>query len=84
MPFARHHLLILALTPPALVVLVGCQLKTDNKVEVAPIEVKPIQITVDVNIRIQQQLNDFFDFQKPVGPAVVIPQSTTAPAPPTP
>ena len=33
----------------------GC--KTEHKVE---IEVKPMQITVDVNIRIDRQLEDFF------------------------
>ena len=33
----------------------GC--KTEHKVEV---EVKPMQITVDVNIRIDKELDDFF------------------------
>ena len=33
----------------------GC--KTEHKVEV---EVKPMQITIDVNIRIDRQLEDFF------------------------
>ena len=33
----------------------GC--KTEHKVEV---EVKPMQITVDVNIRIDKELEDFF------------------------
>lgn len=26
-------------------------------------EVEPIYITVDVNIKVQQELNDFFDFE---------------------
>ncbi|BBO17313.1 conserved hypothetical protein [Candidatus Brocadia pituitae] len=33
----------------------GC--KTEHKVE---LEVKPMQITIDVNIRIDRQLEDFF------------------------
>ena len=33
----------------------GC--KTEHKVEV---EVKPMQITIDVNVRIDRQLEDFF------------------------
>ncbi|OOP56885.1 MAG: hypothetical protein AYP45_06680 [Candidatus Brocadia carolinensis] len=33
----------------------GC--KTEHKVEV---EVKPMQITIDVNVRVDRQLEDFF------------------------
>ena len=35
----------------------GC---TQHKVEVAPVEVKPIHITIDVNIRVDRALDDFF------------------------
>jgi Skp family chaperone for outer membrane proteins len=35
----------------------GC---TQHKVEVAPVEVKPIHITIDVNIKVDQALDDFF------------------------
>ncbi len=35
----------------------GC---TQHKVEVAPVEVKPIHITIDVNVKVAQDLNDFF------------------------
>lgn len=38
-------------------VLVGC---TRHNVEVAPIEVKPIHITIDVNIKVDKALDDFF------------------------
>ena len=27
-------------------------------------EVEPIYITVDINVRVQQELNDFFDFEE--------------------
>ena len=35
----------------------GC---TQHKVEVAPVEVKPIHITIDVNVKIDRALDDFF------------------------
>ena len=34
--------------------------KTEHKIEIAPVEVKPIHITIDVNIRVDRALNDFF------------------------
>ena len=41
----------------------GCtkhQIETKSQVEVAPVEVKPIHITIDVNIRVDRALDDFF------------------------
>ena len=38
-------------------VVVGC---TQHKVEVAPVEIKPIHITIDVNIKVDKALDDFF------------------------
>ena len=35
----------------------GC---TSHKVEVAPVEIKPIHITIDVNIKVDRALDDFF------------------------
>lgn len=35
----------------------GC---TQHKVEVAPVEVKPIHITIDVNVKVDRALEDFF------------------------
>ena len=37
--------------------LYGC---TQHKVEVAPVEVKPIHITIDVNVKVDKALDDFF------------------------
>ena len=37
----------------------GCS--TRHKINVAPVEVKPIHITIDVNIRVEKALDDFFD-----------------------
>ena len=41
----------------------GCtrhEVKTESKVEVAPIKVEPIHITIDLNIKIDKALDDFF------------------------
>jgi hypothetical protein len=40
-----------------LTVLPGC---TQHKVEVAPVEIKPIHITIDVNVKVDKALDDFF------------------------
>ena len=34
--------------------------ETKSQVEVAPVELKPIHITIDVNIRVDRALDDFF------------------------
>ncbi len=36
----------------------GC---TQHKIEVAPVEVKPIHITIDVNVKVDKALDNFFD-----------------------
>lgn len=38
--------------------IAGCQSR--HEVEVAPVEVKPIHITIDVNVKIDRALDDFF------------------------
>ena len=43
----------------AVFVFSGCQ--TSHQVELKPVEIKPIHITVDVNVRVQRALDDFFD-----------------------
>ncbi len=40
-------------------VFTGCQ--SSHQVEVKPVEIKPIHITIDVNIRVEKALDDFFD-----------------------
>lgn len=40
--------------------LVGC--KTEHTIRIEPIEVKPI--TLNINIRVEKELDDFFDFEK--------------------
>ena len=47
---------LLALAAVAL--LCGCS--TKHEVKVAPVEVKPIHITIDVNIKVDRALDNFF------------------------
>ena len=46
------------------------------RVHVDPIEVKPIHIIHDINIRVDRQLDEFFAFERSAAT-----QPTTAPAP---
>ncbi len=48
--------------------LSACYTKHDVAIEVAPVEVKPIHITIDVNVKIDRALEDFFgDIDKAEG-----------------
>lgn len=38
--------------------LTGCS--TSHEVEVKPVEIKPIHITIDVNVKVDRALDDFF------------------------
>jgi len=51
----KHILIMLG----ALFVLsaAGC---TQHRVEVAPVEIKPIHITIDVNVKVDRALDSFF------------------------
>lgn len=42
----------------ALLAVWGCG--STHKVEVAPVEVKPIHITIDVNVKVDKELDSFF------------------------
>jgi hypothetical protein len=37
---------------------------TSHRVQVEPIEVKPIHLTMDINLRVQRELDRFFDFEE--------------------
>lgn len=43
----------------AAVMLVSC--RTRHEVDVKPVEIKPIHITIDVNVRVEKALEDFFN-----------------------
>ena len=34
---------------------------TQHKIELAPVEIKPIHITIDINVKVDKALDDFFD-----------------------
>jgi Skp family chaperone for outer membrane proteins len=42
-----------------LFILTGCQ--SSHQVEIKPVEIKPIHITIDVNVKVDRALDDFFD-----------------------
>ena len=42
-----------------LVLTQGC-IYTKSEVDVKPIEIKPMHITIDVNVKVEKQLDDFF------------------------
>jgi hypothetical protein len=41
-----------------LTLLAGCW--SSHRVKVEPVEIKPIHITIDVNVRVERALDDFF------------------------
>jgi Skp family chaperone for outer membrane proteins len=40
--------------------ILGISACTQHRVEVAPVEIKPIHITIDVNVKVDKALEDFF------------------------
>ncbi len=53
---------ILSIAPIVFVALLlqGC-LYTKSEVEVKPVEIKPMHITIDVNVKVQQELQEKFN-----------------------
>ena len=49
--------ILLILAAVLVLTTAGC---TQHKVEVAPVEVKPIHITIDVNVKVDRALDDYF------------------------
>ncbi len=44
----------------AAMLLLQSACSTHHEVQMAPVEIKPIHITIDVNVRVQKDLEDFF------------------------
>jgi hypothetical protein len=44
----------------AMMLLLQGACNTRHEVQIAPVEVKPIHITIDVNVRVQKDLENFF------------------------
>ncbi|BBO91263.1 YnbE family lipoprotein [Desulfosarcina ovata] len=55
--FKAASLLFLAISL-AFLGMSGCA--THHEVEVKPVEIKPIHITIDVNVKVDRALDDFF------------------------
>jgi len=43
----------------ALVMVAGCN--TSHEIQVAPLEIKPIHITIDINVKVDRALDSYFD-----------------------
>ena len=43
----------------ALLALAGCEISHTVKIE--PVEIKPIHITMDINIKVDREVDDFFN-----------------------
>ncbi|BBD08236.1 YnbE family lipoprotein [Desulfovibrio ferrophilus] len=54
----RHKLVAPAILAAILMALGACS--TKHQIEVKPVEVKPIHITIDVNVKVDRALDDFF------------------------
>lgn len=52
----------------------GC---ISHNVQSAPIEIKPIYITMDINLRVQRELDEFFDFEERPADATATTTDTT-------
>ena len=48
------------IVPLVLVLMVFGGCRTSHEVDVKPVEIKPIHITIDVNVKVQKALDDFF------------------------
>lgn len=49
--------ILLLLAASLILTAAGC---TQHRVEVAPVEVKPIHITIDVNVKVDRALDNYF------------------------
>jgi len=61
----RSAVLQLCAGVPIAALVCGC---LSHHVETEPIEIKPIHITMDINLRVQRELDEFFDFEKSTAP----------------
>jgi len=53
--------------------LAGCK----HTIAVEPIEVKPIHLTLDINLKVDRELDEFFEFEdEVVGPTTTAPAAT--------
>jgi len=51
------------ITTMSVLIMCGCtqhKIESNSEVNVKPIEIKPIHITIDINVRVDRALDDFF------------------------
>jgi hypothetical protein len=60
-------MMLTAMAGLAITLVAGC---TEHKVRIEPIEVKPIYIKADVNIKVDRELDSFFDFEDELQPNI--------------
>jgi hypothetical protein len=53
---------------PMIAAAAGLGACTRHTVDVQPIRVEPIHLTVDINVRIDRELEDFFEFERRIPP----------------
>lgn len=58
--------------------LVSC---TRHTIDVQPIEVRPIHMTLDINLRVDRELERFFEFEEELEPAPAPTQTPLEPEP---
>ena len=63
----------------ALAVVLAMAACTRHRVEVAPVEVKPIHITIDVNVKIDRELDSYLDDIFEAGQDIRQQQETSGP-----
>jgi hypothetical protein len=52
------------LTWPTLALAGAFAACVQHRVDVEPIEIEPIRITMDINLNVKRELDEFFDFEK--------------------
>ncbi|HPO90806.1 MAG TPA: hypothetical protein P5239_10505 [Victivallales bacterium] len=64
------QLLCLVLLFPCFSACTHHKVETESKVELAPVEVKPIHIVLDVNIKIQEELKKKFEKEDEIAKSI--------------
>lgn len=52
-----NNIVLLAIASASLLSVAAC---TKHEVDVKPVEIKPIHITIDINVKVDRALDDFF------------------------
>ena len=68
----RLTLILPSLFVLLLLTIVGCKtehvVKTESVVEIKPITIEPIYATININVKIDKELDSFFDYEETLQP----------------